>query len=117
MYNFLIKAYKPENRFYITDENKGYLFFYCKGLKDLRSTIRAITPGGIRIRKSQWFANRLKNGFDCLRLNHPLFNTQMFEIKKITAPVNVKHEIEYTNNGARNFTHKLKITDENFGTI
>ncbi len=106
MQKFIIKSTVGKNDFYMT-EGTEFVYFFCKGLKDLRDTIRAITPKGYRVRTHQWLSKHMK-----LRNNHmvaqSLFRTTMHEIKRVDAKPVVSKTIPFTN--SFNFTHTLKLT-------
>lgn len=109
MNKYIIKAAKhPKSDPFGFSEATEHLYFYAKGLIDLRNTIRCITPQGYRVRSPRWFGKRLKSGE--LVLKNPLLKTIMYEIKQIDCELKVDHELDYKNRA--NFEHKLKIVGE-----
>ncbi|MGA6117173.1 hypothetical protein [Sphingobacterium anhuiense] len=58
---FILRAVKPKkDDLFGLFSNDEYTYFFCKGLKDLRATIRHITPRGYRVRTPEWFSKYLK---------------------------------------------------------
>jgi hypothetical protein len=112
MNQFIIKAAKPKDRFYI-EEASDYIYLVCSGYADLRKTIRCVTPQGVRVRSPCWFSGHLKRG--PLILEHPLFRTLMFEIRPLKQKAEPKQEVDYTNRFG--FAHRLKIVTQELWTL
>jgi hypothetical protein len=110
MRKFIVIAYKPGDKFYIKNSSEKTLEFYCKGLTDLRNTIRCLTPKGYRVKSPQWFGKHC-NG-STLKLQS-MFGANMFDVQECSFPngqePHLKAPLECTNSFG--FTHTLKIID------
>lgn len=82
-----------------------HIYLFAAGLKDLRSTIRCITPPGYGIRSSRWFSKHIQGGE--LTMINPLLLTKTCEIKEINFTPKIEQELEHENKGG--FKYKLKI--------
>ena len=105
---FILRAVKSKKDdpfgFFPNDE---YVYFYCKGLKDLRLTIRHITPSGYRVRSSQWFSKYIKmNGNDLILSSGFLAMNEKYRIIKIHQEPLGYETFEYTNNDNKIYTLK-----------
>lgn len=87
-------------------DSENHVSLACKGLDDLRKTIRCITPQGYRVRTKQWFSKYLKWNNQDLELRGGLFKTKMFRIREIPSMPPIK-EAEYT--GAYDLKHNIKV--------
>ena len=106
MNRYIIKAAKhTKSDPFGFSEASDYLFLLAGGLKDLRDTIRCITPPGYNVRSPRWFGKRMKSGE--LTLKNPLLKTIMYEIRQVDSELKVEHEFDFTNRTG--FQHKLKV--------
>lgn len=110
-YLFILRAVKSKN-----DDpfglfpNDDYIYFFCKGLKDLRDTIRHITPMGYRVRTTAWFSKHLKlHNYDLILYNRFLFERETYRILKIDAMPNKLMTIDYENRSRK--IYPLKVID------
>lgn len=105
MNKYIIKAAKPEKGDpFGFKKTEAHLYFFACGLKDLRNTLRCITPCGFHVRTSRWFSNYLKSGKT--EIVNPLSRNTMYEIQQVKDYVKVEQELDWNNNG---FKHRLKI--------
>lgn len=87
--------------------NDEYVYFYCKGLKDLRQTIRHITPRGYRVRSPQWFSKYIKmNGDDLILESGFLAKHEKYRIIKINQEPSGYKTFEYSNNDNNSYSLK-----------
>ncbi|MDD3037931.1 hypothetical protein [Bacteroides sp.] len=106
MNRYIIKAAQhPKSDPFGFSEATDHVYLFARGLKDLRDTIRCITPQGYNVRSPRWFGKRLKSGK--LTLNNPLLRTTMYEIRQVDSELKVEHEFDFTNR--TKFQHRLKI--------
>lgn len=84
-YSFIVRATKTEKGDLLNLlPSTGYVYFLCVGLKDLRNTIRHITPLGYRVRTSDWFSKYLKLwNYDLVLESGFLTKREMYRIIKV----------------------------------
>lgn len=114
MNKYIIKAGKStEGDSFGFKEPKEFLFFFALGIKDLRNTIRCITPPGYRVKSPEWFSKMLQS--KALKIMNPLLKTIMYEIRQINNSLPIERELIWNNRG---FIHTLKIVSaENWKDI
>lgn len=91
-YLFILRAVKPKkDDIFGLFPNDEYVYFFCKGLKDLRDTIRHITPLGYQVKTSSWFSKYLKlHNYDLVLNSGFLVIKETYRIIKIeTSPENI----------------------------
>ena len=107
-YLFILRAVKPkQGDIFGLFPNDEHVYFFCSGLKDLRNTIRHITPLGYRVKTSAWFSKYLKlNNYDLVLNSGFLVEKETYRIIKVDdIPTNVV-TIEYENRNKK--TYPLK---------
>lgn len=113
MQNFIIRAVKsqPHDILRLQPDN-GYVFFFCKGLKDLQKTIRHITPRGYRVRTSTWFSKWLKiNNYDLVLKSGFLVKKETYRILKIDQTPNDFKTVDFVNRENKTYSLKCFVTE------
>jgi len=116
---FILRAVKPKKEdIFGLFPNDEYVYFFCKGLKDLRQTIRHITPKGYRVPSSQWFSKYLKmNNYDLILQSGFLVQHEAYRIIKLEEEPKEYKIFEYENRDQKIYPLKAVVSETHVNNI